>query len=106
MASPHHRILATIFREHLLGISPRHAGIWMERRELADLLRLLECGLSRLDSRYSHPESLPLHLESVAEFLASVRAQMGALRKPAQRQPAPRARAASATAGAASNWAT
>lgn len=98
-APDHLCILASLFRAHLFGLHRCHGGLWLERRELADLLRLLECGLSGLALRGSHSESIALTLESVSTFLVGIRAQMGALRKPAQRQTALNARAASVAEG-------
>ena len=95
--SDHLHILATLFRAHLLGFLPCRGGLWMDRRELADLLRLLECGLSRLDLRNPQAENLPLILESVSMFLAGIRTQMGTMRKPVQRQATFRVNAASAS---------
>lgn len=95
-APDHMHVLATLFRAHLLGFLPCRGGLWLDRRELAGLLRLLECGLARLDLRSPHSENLPLTLESVSTFLAGIRTQLGTLRKPAQRQSALRARAAAA----------
>ncbi len=92
----HLHTLAALFRAHLLGFVPCRGGLWMDRRELADLLRLLECGLSRLDLRNPPSDNLPLTLESVSLFLSGIRAQMGTARKPAQRQTAVRVRAAAA----------
>ncbi len=90
----HLQILASLFRAYLMGFLPGRGGLWMDRRELADLLRLLECGLARLELRNPHSESVPLTLESVSKFLAGIRSQLGTPRKPAQRQSAFRARVA------------
>lgn len=95
----HLHILAALFRENLLGAHRCRGGLWLERRELADLLHLLECGLTRLDSRGASPESIPPTLESVSTFLADIRTQMGVLRKPARRQSALRTRSATAAGG-------
>ena len=95
-APDHLHTLAALLRAHLLGFVPCRGGLWMDRRELADLLRLIECGLSRLDLRNPQSDNVPLTLESVSLFLSGIRAQMGTARKPVQRQTAVRVRAASA----------
>ena len=95
-APDHLYTLASLFRAHLLGFVPCRGGLWMDRRELADLLRLLECGLSRLELRNPQSDNVPLTLESVSMFLSGIRAQMGTARKPVQRQTGVRVRAATA----------
>lgn len=89
----HVAVLASLFRAHLFGVHPGPGGLWLERRELADVLRLVESGLNSLDDARRHSEEgFVLTLEAVSVFLAGIRAQMGMFRKPAQRHAATRAR--------------
>lgn len=82
----HISVLASVFRSHLFGDHPNPGGLWLERRELADVLRLIEAGILALDRTRQFSEgSTALTLESVSAFLAGIRAQMGVVRKPAQR---------------------
>lgn len=94
-APDHLRILAALVREHLIGPPGLNRVIWLERRELADVLRLVECGLSRLEQRREFDLS-PTVLDSVSTFLCGLHAQLGSLRKPVQRHITPRVRAAAA----------
>jgi hypothetical protein len=102
MDSPDHlHILVCLVRDHLRGENPLRGGIWLERRELRDLLHLLEFGLGRLEwmSRHSPSGAGELNacvLESVADLLDQVRARLGMIRKPAQRQAELRVNAAAA----------
>lgn len=95
--SPDHLlILALLIRNHLQGVNPLRHGLWLERRELVDFLRLLECGLSRLERCNPSPDHRQQLLEAAAGLLVHVRARLGIARRPAQRQAAPGVRAATA----------
>lgn len=94
-APDHLRILAALVREHLIGPPGLNRVIWLERRELVEVLRLVECGLSRLEQRGNLHLSSTI-LESVASFLCGLHTQLGSVRKPAQRHHAPRVRVAAA----------
>lgn len=95
--SPDHLlILAHLIHNHLQGAHPLRQGLWLERRELIEFLRLLECGLARLERHHSAPDQQIQLLEAAAGLLVHVRTRLGFARKPAQRQVAPRVRAATA----------
>jgi hypothetical protein len=96
--SPDHLlILARLIHDHLQGANPLRQGLWLDRRELIEFLRLLECGLARLERYDPAPDQQARLLEAAAGLLVHVRTRLGMARKPAQRQAAPRVRAATAT---------
>jgi hypothetical protein len=95
--SPDHLlILAQLIHNHIQGAHPLREGLWLDRRELIEFLRLLECGLARLERYHTAPDQQTRLLEAAAGLLFHVRTRLGMARKPAQRQAAPRVRAATA----------
>lgn len=96
---PHQEALLSLLRAKLMGEPGDGHGVWLDRRELLDVLMVLDDGLQILARQ---AELQGCQHEAVAEFLGEVRRHLPVPKKPVLRQPeqAQRERAAAAAAGA------
>ncbi|MCW5965378.1 MAG: hypothetical protein KIT83_15185 [Bryobacterales bacterium] len=78
--------LLHLLRGKLTGEGRGGNSVWMERRELGDLLVVLDEGLRTLARQPLAHEVNIRHQEAVMEFLREIRRQLPAPRKPASRQ--------------------
>ena len=76
-------------------------ALWLEKRELAELLLILDEGLALLGAQSGSDQEATLQRQVIAEFLDSIRRQLPVPRKPTRTQESPFAkRSLAAAAGA------
>jgi hypothetical protein len=75
-------------------------SLWIERRELAELLLVMDEGLALLSRQSTDSAEVIALREAISEFLFAIRQQLPAPRKPTRSQSAPPAARALAAAGA------
>ena len=83
-SNPHVVNLLLLLKEHLVGSATQQNTLWIHRRELCDLLRVLDCGLQRL--RTLDEQAAERSTLSVARFLGNLTNSRNAPRKPVNRQ--------------------
>jgi hypothetical protein len=85
--SAHFQVLLDVARDRLLNPLHSERVVWLERRELMGLLRVLDLGLCRI-RHDDHENADEAALRAVHELLMGLREIFPTPRKPAQRQAA------------------
>ncbi len=88
--SPMHRqhvdTLLTLLRSKLSGSADHPGSVWVERREIAGLLVLVDDGLQALSNRLEDNGSAQLYAEAIHGFLGEIRRHLPTPRRPVSRQ--------------------
>jgi hypothetical protein len=93
--------LLALMANRLSSTPPVEHSLWLEKREVAELLIILDEGLALLGAQANGDSETLLQQQVVAEFLNAIRQQLPVPRKPTRSQTSPFAkRSLAAAAGA------